>query len=229
MSSRIAWSSAAALPRDRVLTDLGERRGRERLDLLARGGQGEGCRRGLDRGRGPRMVRGRCTRSQGDDQNDGRDQTVVSLHPALHSDDPVAVMSCGTRWDHARQAVADRNADGDRLPGLRPSSAGPQRCAVDAADAIAPPEARERAAAAALSPWRGLARSSQSFFHSPGCQGPENPKPNARTFEPSASAIARPWEPPGTMYAIWDPSGDQYGLNPPVITFVKSEPSGATV
>ena len=31
------------------------------------------------------------------------------------------------------------------------------------------------------------------------------------------------------MYAIWDPSGDQYGYDPPEITFVKSEPSGAKV
>ncbi len=31
------------------------------------------------------------------------------------------------------------------------------------------------------------------------------------------------------VYAIWDPSGDQYGMLPPGITRVKSEPSGAKV
>jgi hypothetical protein len=79
-----------------------------------------------------------------------------------------------------------------------------------------------------------------------GCHGPEAANPNARTLEPSASAIARPaglnrasgsncthvkvgssshW----IVNAIWDPSGDQYGELPPTITFVKSEPSGAKV
>src|SRR5688572_13857793 len=74
-------------------------------------------------------------------------------------------------------------------------------------------------------------RSSTSSSGVPGCQGPEAPKPNSRTSEPSALAIARPGRGPsyGRKYAIWEPSGDQKAFIPPSITFVKSEPSGAKV
>ena len=60
---------------------------------------------------------------------------------------------------------------------------------------------------------------------SPGCQGPEPPKPKVRTLEPSALAMDKPDSP----YAICDPSGDQCAPDSPVITSVKSEPSGAKV
>src|SRR5688500_2954529 len=73
--------------------------------------------------------------------------------------------------------------------------------------------------------------SSTSSSGVPGCQGPEAPRPNSRTSEPSALAIARPGRGPsyGRKYAIWEPSGDQKAFIPPSITFVKSEPSGANV
>src|SRR6516225_10612883 len=61
---------------------------------------------------------------------------------------------------------------------------------------------------------------SAASAHRWGCQGPDAAEPNASTLEPSASMIAR-WQPVRSaargsraqpvVYAIWAPSGDQYG------------------
>ena len=62
---------------------------------------------------------------------------------------------------------------------------------------------------------------------SPGARGPSAPKPKVRTLEPSALAMDKPGD--ASPYAICDPSGDQCAPDSPVITSVKSEPSGAKV
>ena len=69
---------------------------------------------------------------------------------------------------------------------------------------------------------RPLAR--PKWVSRPGARGP-TPKPKVRTLEPSALAMDKPDSP----YAICDPSGDQCAPDSPVITSVKSEPSGAKV
>ena len=82
--------------------------------------------------------------------------------------------------------------------------------------------------------WPGVGVTSSTWNEAPGCQGPDAAKPNSRTLEPSASAIARPPHETSVMshsivYAILVPSGDQCGESAPAITCVKSDPSGAKV